>query len=183
MTTATHRKGDWMQTYRGRVFYPLDPDVEQIDIVDIAHALSQQCRFAGHCRRFYSVAEHCCHVSDRCGLDNRLWGLLHDASEAYLSDVIRPIKPFLFNYNAIEHQLMEAIAERFGLAWPLPQEVNIIDNRILMNECEQLMGGPVQPWDFGVLEKLPGLTVWSWSPDKARFEFLKRYRELTGEAV
>jgi hypothetical protein len=86
------RKGDWMQTYTGRQFWPIDPRADEIDIVDIAHALSQQCRFAGHCKSFYSVATHSWHTSNVCNSENALWGLLHDAAEAYLVDLPTPIK-------------------------------------------------------------------------------------------
>ena len=88
----SERVGDWIQTMSGVIFYPLDPRPEEIRIEDIAHALSHQCRFAGHCREFYSVAEHSVRVSRELPQEFMLWGLLHDASEAYLVDLPRPIK-------------------------------------------------------------------------------------------
>ena len=81
------RNGSWLQTYTGIQFWPLDPRPEEIDIQDIAHALSLLCRFNGHCQRFYSVAEHSVHVSTILAPEFGLWGLLHDAAEAYLSDI------------------------------------------------------------------------------------------------
>src|SRR5579885_2784587 len=86
------RHGDWIQTYCGVAFYPLDPRPEEILIEDIAHALSMLCRFTGHVKRFYSVAQHCVYVSHRCDPKDALWGLLHDAAEAYLNDISRPVK-------------------------------------------------------------------------------------------
>ena len=81
-----------MVTYTGKEFYPLDPNPADIDIKDIAHALSNCCRFAGHIKSFYSVAQHSVIVSELCEPENALAGLLHDASEAYLSDIARPVK-------------------------------------------------------------------------------------------
>jgi hypothetical protein len=86
------RRGDWMQTFTGRAFYPLDPRPEDIDPVDIAHALSLICRYGGHSSRFYSVAEHCVLMSHAVAPEHALWALLHDATEAYLGDMIRPLK-------------------------------------------------------------------------------------------
>src|ERR1017187_10636100 len=74
-------------TFSGIHFWPLLPNPADIRIEDIAHALSNQCRFAGHAREFYSVAEHSVRVSQLCPPEDALWGLLHDASEAYLTDV------------------------------------------------------------------------------------------------
>ncbi|MFG0247924.1 MAG: phosphohydrolase, partial [Phycisphaeraceae bacterium JB051] len=77
----------WIQTYTGKAFYPLREDPGIIDIRDIAHALSLQCRFNGHCSDFYSVAQHSVHVSEVVPQAFALWGLLHDAAEAYMSDL------------------------------------------------------------------------------------------------
>ena len=89
--------GPYIQTVSGRRVNPLDPSPDDIDVHDIAVALSNQCRFGGHTRRYYSVAQHACIVSDQMlerGADaqDALWGLLHDASEAYLVDLPHPLK-------------------------------------------------------------------------------------------
>jgi hypothetical protein len=96
------RVGDWIQTYSGRQFWPLDPRVEDVHLEDIAHALSNVCRYTGHVREFYSVAEHSVHVSWSCEPEDALWGLLHDASEAYLADMARPVKQNMPVYVAAE---------------------------------------------------------------------------------
>jgi hypothetical protein len=121
------RVGDWMQTFTGMQFWPLDPRPDDVCIIDIAHSLSMLCRYGGHTTRFYSVAEHCCHMCDSATVDNKLWALLHDAGEAYLSDVIRPIKPFLTNYKEIENRLMKVICDSYSLPTERPQEVTDLD--------------------------------------------------------
>jgi hypothetical protein len=170
-------RGDWMQTFTGKQFWSLDPRVEDIDIYDIAHALSMQCRYGGHTLGFYSVAEHCCHVCDYSPPNDKLWGLLHDASEAYLTDVIRPIKPYLGNYAEIENQLMLVIATRFNLP-SMPRSVKEVDGRILVNEREQIMSRAPHDWnDTG--DPLIGLQLQLWSPAQARAQFMERFSRLS----
>lgn len=171
------RKGDWMQTYTGRAFWPLDPRVDEIDIEDIAHALALQCRYAGHSLEFYSVAEHSCHVSDYCSPDMALWGLLHDASEAYLTDVVRPIKGHLDGYRAIEAHVMAAVARRFGLVDCMPAEVKRLDNAILANERDQIMAHPPQDWSL-TEPAIPDLILSCWNWRRAEIEFMVRFERL-----
>ena len=93
------RTGPWIETFTGKHFYPLDPKPEDFDLVDIAHSLANTCRFRGHVRRFFSVAEHSVNVSKLAeGIDPgaAVQGLLHDAAEAYLSDLASPLKPYIF---------------------------------------------------------------------------------------
>lgn len=182
MTTETARRGDWLQTFTGRQFWPLDPDVEQIDIADIAHALSMQCRFGGHCLRFYSVAEHSVHVARflaRFGEDpeTQLWGLLHDAAEAYVVDLPRPLKRSLPEYERTEARLLRAIAARFGLPRGyVPSRVKHVDHAILSDEALQNMSEPPQPW-VGLLPPL-GIELQFWSPEVAEQTFLTEYWRL-----
>lgn len=171
------RFGDWMQTYRGAPFWPMDPRPDEIHILDIAHSLSMLCRYNGHCVRFYSVAEHSVHVSRAVPQEHALWGLLHDASEAYLADVPRPVKPFLPGYKGAEGRLQLAIAERFGLPAAIPPEVHDADNRILVDEKEQAMLPSQREWSippFGI-----GARISFWDPGRAEQEFMRRYNELT----
>lgn len=172
-------RGGWIQTFKRKQFFPAEPRVEDIDIEDIAHALSMQCRFAGHTRRFYSVAEHSVHVSRHCPQELRLWGLMHDATEAYLVDVPRPIKPMLKGYVEIENNLMQFVIKKFGLvpAEHMPPAVKEIDNRIMFDERNQLMGAPVGTWDFEV-EPL-GVEIRSWPPELAEMQFLDAFDRLT----
>ncbi|MBR9652087.1 hypothetical protein [Thalassovita aquimarina] len=105
----------WIQTISGRKFPVGEPDPEQIDIEDIAHALSLLVRFNGHCTRFYSVAEHSVHVSHEVAPELALIGLLHDAAEAYLGDVPSPLKKQLSQFSEFEHKMELAIGECFGV--------------------------------------------------------------------
>jgi hypothetical protein len=175
------RKGDWMQTYTGRQFWPIDPRADEIDIVDIAHALSQQCRFAGHCKSFYSVATHSWHTSNVCNSENALWGLLHDAAEAYLVDLPTPIKrasEMGSTYQVIEDRLMRVIAERFGLPWPIPEDVKKFDSFMLHWEQRDLMAPPPAPWAGQGSVLLPKTKLEAMNPVVAEQAFLIRFHEL-----
>ena len=134
------RYGNWIQTYTGKLMYPLDPRPEEIDIVDIAHALSNVCRFNGHCNAFYSVAQHSVFVSDHVKPENALHGLLHDASEAYISDIVKPVKISceFAAYRGVEKILQRAILEKFGLPKEQPKDIDNVDLRSLVTEARDL---------------------------------------------
>lgn len=138
MGTDEELTGPWLQTYTGKRFHFLDPSPDEICIEDIAHALSNQCRFAGHTVKFYSVAEHSCLVS-RLAKPNELEGLLHDASEAYLMDLPSPVKRVFDNYRVVEEKVMQAVAQKFGFNWPMSKEVHVADNAQLIIEAENLL--------------------------------------------
>lgn len=181
MTASTARRGDWMQTFTGRAFYPLDPRVDDIVPADIAHALSLICRYGGHVLRFLSVAEHCVLMSYAVAPENALWALLHDATEAYVGDMVRPLKRSMPAYRAAEDRLMAVICERFGLDPDCPAEVKIADTRILIDERSALMAPSHRPWTtLDGLEPL-GVKVEGWSPRDAECEFLARLEQLTAE--
>lgn len=170
----SERLGDWMQTYTGKQFWPLDPRPEDVDILDIAHALSMLCRYGGHSNRFYSVAEHCCHIHDYMPDKFKAWGLMHDASEAYIVDVPRPIKPHIPGYKEIERRIMQAVCQAFCMDENEPPEVKIVDGRILVDEQRKVMSRPPVPWmDFG--EPL-GVEIQFWNPARAKAEFIGRAR-------
>jgi hypothetical protein len=126
-----------IKTFTGRVD-PLNPIVDAINIEDIAHALARQCRYNGHCVGFLSVARHSIWVAEYLkseGYDEtmQLTGLLHDAAEAYLGDLVRPLKHTEFGklYLEVEEILEGVIAERFGLPFPIPAEVRAADDYVL----------------------------------------------------
>jgi len=172
----------WIQTYSGKLIYPLKLTDDQVDIVDIAHALANLCRFNGHCRKFYSVAEHCLRVCALLPDDLQLWGLLHDAAEAYTGDIIDPIKRRLeldkLPYFVYEDEIMVVIARRFGLVLPCPLVVNHVDKILLATETRDLMKRPSNP-----SESLPAPLVDKLceilSSELAEQAFLKRFEELT----
>lgn len=168
----------WLQTFTGRKFYPKDPIVEDIHIVDIAHSLSMQCRFGGHTKKFYSVAEHSVLVSENVREEDALWGLLHDASEAYLIDVPRPIKKLLPNYAELEEVTMAAVCMRFGLNLMMPPTVKHVDNCILLDERNALLNN-TDGWRFD--ERPLGIEVYCWQPPTAKLQFLQRFHSLIHE--
>lgn len=168
-------------TSTGKWFDVLNPDPLQIDLQDIAGALSKLCRFGGHCRQFYSVAEHSILVAELMRQSNVndltlvRWALLHDASEAYVVDIPRPAKRYLSEYIKIEDAIQRAIAERFNLPWPIPQEIHEVDNSILSLELRAYM--PEQPEHrlppLPAMRLLDGLPTVPLSPINAEKSFLK----------
>lgn len=170
------RNGDWMQTITGRKFWPIDPRPEDVDIEDIAHALSMMCRFNGHCEKFYSVAEHSVYVSMICPKEHAVWGLLHDASEAYISDIVKPAKPYIAGYKEAEKRIMDAVCDRFGLPRDDPACVKYADCAILADEANQIMGPHPTPW---VLPADPsGTKIIGYTPFDAKNVFLDRAKYL-----
>lgn len=177
MTAGEWHRGDWMQTYTGRRFYPLDPRPDEIDPADIAHALSMLCRYAGHVDRFYSVAEHCVLMSEAVAPEHALAALLHDATEAYVVDVPRPLKRYLPDYRDIEDRVWYAIARRFGLELEVPAAVKEVDTRILLTERDALMPNTRYSWAQDGMVPLP-VSIEAWSPGEAEGRYLSRLEEL-----
>lgn len=175
------RKGDWMQTHSGLAFWPLDPRADEIAIEDIAHGLSMQCRYGGHCLAFYSVAEHCVLMASKAPAGLELATLMHDGSEAYLADVIRPLKRHLANYKTIETEVERLIAQRFGLPFPMPPEVKRLDEAIVADEKEQAMAPAPLPWAEWDNATAPlGVTLQFWSPREAKRQFLAAFYRYGG---
>jgi hypothetical protein len=169
-------RGNFLQTHSGILFFPLDPRPEDIDVGDIAHSLSLQCRFAGHVKRHYSVAEHSIRVSKIVSRDVALWALLHDASEAYLVDLPRPLKvlPEFYRYREIEKNIMDAIVRKYGLCEIMPEEVDYADNVLLATEARDLMGG-INGLD---LPEPLGEVIIPWNQHTAEMAFLATFSEL-----
>lgn len=144
----------WIETASGRKFNFLSPDPDSIDIHDIAYALSNLCRYTGHCRSYYSVAEHSVYVASLLPDNLRLAGLLHDAAEAYLGDVNSPLKRLLPEYKEIEHGVEAAIAKKFGLEYPFPSGVKHADLQQLRTEAHHLLPSRGEEWEAWGTEKL-----------------------------
>jgi len=167
---------DYIGTFTNKKFHFLNPSVEEVCIDDIAQALSMNCRYSGHVKEFYSVAEHSVLIAD---LVYKLTGdqqqafdaLLHDASEAYLTGVPRPIKPHLTGYMTIEAKAEEVIQQAFGCR-PMNDLIKEIDTHICGTEAKQLFR-VVPSWcdDFEPVD----IEVRCWSPERARAEFLDRF--------
>ncbi len=170
-------------TYTGRQVHPLNPNPGEISIFDIARSLSQMCRFYGHTDAFYSVAQHSVLVSQHVPQEDALWGLLHDASEAYLGDMAAPIKrePEMEIYRIAEDRLMRAICERYGLRPEMPPSVKVADRVLLATEFRDVTpnGDP----DFILREcgqkPLHDYTLVAWPSIVAEQRFLDRFEELS----
>lgn len=177
--SATEKKV-WIQTFTGKKFDPIHPSAVDISLLDIAHALSNMCRFTGHVKEFYSVAQHCVLVSYICDSKDALHGLLHDASEAYLVDIPRPIKRSgkMEGYRELENNLQSLIYQKFGLSSVEPEGVKVADTALLATEARDLMA-PLHP-DWRQPAKPLPFTITPLSPKEAKQLFLDRYNELTG---
>jgi len=170
------RNGDWIQTANGRVFWPIDPRPEEVHLDDIAHALAHQVRFAGHCRGAYSVAQHCVLVAQLAQRMTTMQhivkaALLHDASEAYVIDVPRPLKPFLAGYKEIESRVQDAIAIRFGLEPGCFDDplIKHCDNVMLSTERRDIMAEPPRAWLTLPDPDSHVIRVWDWAEARDKF--------------
>lgn len=184
MTLASLRinspTGNVILTASGQYVDLLKPQADTIVPIDIATGLSNICRFGGHTSAFYSVAQHCVLVSRLVPAKLALAGLLHDAAEAYVGDVVAPLKQHLTDYKPIEHRIERVIARKFGLAWPWSQEIKHADARALRFEREQLMHRRGD-WLLDDYEPVPG-TLTPLAPAEACKEWCLRFVQLTGIA-
>lgn len=173
-------RDNWIQTYTGRQFYPFKPEQSEVVIEDIAHHLSNICRFTGACRVHYSVAQHSVIVSQLVPTEFSLWGLLHDAEEAYLNDMASPVKPGFPEFKTVAQAVQVRILEQFGLSLPEPDCVKHADLIMVATESRDLMANAPTMWKLPVAP-LSGLTVVPWTPDQAEREFLRRFEEVRKE--
>ena len=166
------RDGDWIQTYSGVQFWPLDPRADEVKIDDIAHGLANICRFNGHCRVFYSVAEHSVRVSEIVPAPFQLAALFHDAAECYIGDIVRPVKRSL-DTALIEYAILAVIAQKVGFAVPLHPAIKHADNVLLATEARDLMSRAPNAW----APMPPPLdeTITPWSPAQAKERFFRRH--------
>lgn len=175
---APKRRGDWLQTFTNVQFWPLDPRVSEIRLEDIAHALSNLCRFGGHSNSFYSVAQHSVLVAQHLPRELALQGLFHDATEAYLVDVPSPIKRHLSGYIEMEVRLARVIGEHFNVSLdPMHPEVNRQDVIALHTEKRDLKGPAPAKWS----REIPVLwaeTIRPWGPFESEARFLMAARQL-----
>jgi uncharacterized protein len=180
---VTTKPIDWIQTFTGRRVRPLAARPSDIDIRDIAHALAHQCRFSGHVREFYSVAEHSVMVSLEVTQKYALAGLLHDAAEAYLVDLPTPIKHLLPVYAKMEEKLFGVIARKFFVPTVIAPVIKWADRRILEMEARALMNGSLKGWRMMLGFESPIIEALSrpLPPNEAELLFLTRFKDLTGQ--
>ena len=193
MSLDGYGQKDWMVTATGREIYPLHLKPEDVDIEDIAHSLSQQARYNGHCKFPYWVGQHSLIISwalERDGFDRaiQLEGLLHDSSEYITGDMTKPMKNSIRTamrefgkegwYKELEHSIERIIAKKFGLNFPWSRFVEEYDTRIVIDEKEALFHR-TKPWNLSTQGPLlVNIEEWKW--DQCKALFLHRFAELTG---
>jgi uncharacterized protein len=185
MDLDKYRNETFIETFTGKKFGFLDPQQDEVEVYDIANALSKSCRYVGHVSDFYSVAEHCCHlydyftseVSDPTNKESRSV-LMHDASEAYLADIARPVKNILPDYQALEAKIEGMLAQKFDLIYPFPKWLKALDTRILLDERKMLQPFASYEWAVDKIGAKPlGVKLQCWSPAQAAREYLHRYNQ------
>jgi len=168
-------------TQSGNYFDLLRPEESCFSIKDIAHGLSNLCRFTGHCREFYSVAQHSVLVSRILPIELKFAGLMHDAAEAFLGDVSSPLKHLLPEYKKIEENVEKAIFDRFGVSWDQvkSKEVKKADLILLATEKRDLM--PITGYQWEILKgigPLDFMRIHPLPPEKAFNLFMEEYNKL-----
>jgi hypothetical protein len=178
-TDTKYKAVSYVETYTGRAFFPLEPQVKDVSIIDIAHHLSNQCRYSGAPSSFYSTAQHCCLLAD---FVQKRWGtpldclqiLMHDAAEAYLVDMPRPVKQFMPQFRDWDHAIQMCVRSWLGLdGVPIPTWQDELDSRIIVDERAQVMSDSGNDWGHD-LEPL-GIEITPWAPVLAEQQFLIRY--------
>ena len=169
----------FVSTFLGNRFYPLRPHIDDIEIEDIAHGLAYQCRFNGQTSSFYSVAQHSVLVASLVPDELKLAALLHDAAEAYLGDIVKPLKMLVPEFAPIEKRVMEIIGQRFCVTGLTDLRIKHADLTLLATEKRDLMPNSVETWSYleGVAplrEKIEPL-----SPEVAKREFLEVWQCYT----
>jgi uncharacterized protein len=167
----------WIITKSGIQFDLLNTTEAMIDIGDIAHALSHICRFGGHSYTHYSVAQHSVLASYIVPEEFALCTLMHDATEAYIGDMVSPLKAVILQFKEIEQNLWEVIAKKYNLPQHLPQEVKLADMQMLKKEKEVLLPSTA-PWDFLEGVQKADVRIYPWSQEDSYTEFLRRFDSL-----
>lgn len=170
----------YVSTYLGNRFYPLEPRIDDVDIEDIAHGLAYQCRFNGQTSAFYSVAQHSLMVSALVPEELKFAALLHDAAEAYLGDMVKPLKVLLPEFAAIEDNVARIIGERFRVDLAHHPVIKRADLVALATEKRDLMPYSVEEWSY-----LDGVTSLARAieplvPEQAKMAFLREFERLFG---
>ncbi len=169
----------YVSTYLGNRFYLSLPHIDDVAIEDIAHGLAYQCRFNGQTREFYSVAQHSVMVMSLVPEEHRLAALLHDAAEAYLGDMVKPLKNLFPAFSEIEAQVMDIIGQRFEVELvQLHPSVKWADLVALATEKRDLMPNSTEPWTYldGVVPV--SQSIWPMPPRQAKEAFLEAFVKI-----
>jgi hypothetical protein len=159
----------------GGFFDFIDIENSTYTVEDIAHNLSHICRYTGAVEQFYSVAQHSVIVSHCVPPEHALSGLMHDASEAFMSDLNSPLKALMKPYKALEKKVEKEIFGRLNLPFPMKSSVKVADVAVFMAENRDLRGIHSEVGDIEAYDK----RIVPWTAAKSKKEFLKRYNELT----
>jgi hypothetical protein len=172
----------WIVTNSGKKFHPFNPNPDDISLLDIAHSLSLQCRWNGHIDSFYSVAQHSVMVSrivEEIDPEHSLEALMHDAAEAFTSDVPLPIKMALPDFMVMEKRVEKAISEKFSLNFPWPKSIKKADRIALNTEAIHLFDHDVlNLLDINVDTSRNDFWIEPWYPTEAETQFLRRWNDL-----
>ena len=172
----------WIQTFGGHKFDFDNIDGNIIKISDVAHHLSLLCRFTGACKYHYSVAQHSVLVAQLLPKELRIHGLLHDAPEAYLGDISRPLKKWGMEIEGLEEKVLKAIYNAYALDWPslaALEQIKEADNIALTLEAKQLMLHSVESWSF-MAKEVPNILIEQLTPEKAETIFLRKWCDFRG---
>lgn len=197
MNDMAARTGRYMHCSNGKKYWPMDPKPHEVHIETIAHHLANRCRYNGAtqhptdpARIFYSVAEHSVYCSYIGPAEEALERLLHDASEAYNGDLIRPLKydpMFAAPFKHVEDLNENAVALRFRLDYPYPPSVKIADEAVTTAEIQQIITkDPDEDWEVGRLHdsaKVAPIEIQCFYPHQAKKFFLHRFHQLWDEAA
>ncbi|MEP2977997.1 MAG: hypothetical protein ABJO86_00840 [Lentilitoribacter sp.] len=177
MNTMTHINGPTILLSSGVYFNYEQPHTSDFSIIDIAKGLSNTCRFGGQSPRYYSVAEHCVLMSRVVGHAFSFEALMHDAAEAFICDMPKPLKQLLPDYKVVEDRVEAAICERYNLPVKISSSVKNMDIRMLAAEQTQVMGNSHDWAHTHGLEAAP-VTIEFWEPLEAYAKFLERFKQL-----
>jgi len=172
---------DYVSTFSGNRFYPREPRIDRVAIDDIAHGLAYQCRFNGQTREFYSVAQHSLIVAQQVPPHLRLAALLHDAAEAYLGDMVKPLKVLLPEFSQLEERVQDIIATAFGIDFSDYGPIKRADLVALATEKRDLMPHSVESWAY--LDGIAPLSerIVLMSPGEAKVAYLDAYARLSAQ--
>lgn len=169
----------YISTFLGNRFYPTEGRIDDIHIEDIAHGLAYQCRFNGQTNQFYSVAQHSLMVAELVPPAYRRAALLHDAAEAYLGDMVKPLKVLLPAFSEIEDKVTHLIAQHFELDFSDYAPIKAADLQALATEKRDLMPHSVEPWSYlKGFEPLPNM-IRPLTPNDAKQLFLETWQKLS----